>query len=205
MSALPPSILIDQPVTTGIRFERYKNFITPQECDKLNAWVIAGVRKKWLDVGTGGQNFNYSKRVTSRLYPDRYVYPKFVIDLSERIRRFCGISEHRLIEGHGRDGVVVSCTFNGGDVFEHQDPRSVDGLLTLRCNVLTQAADAGGVLRVGGVARPLEVGELHCYLASEHLHSVSTVSGNTPRILWMFGAHVPADYWDSGRIKFGPA
>jgi hypothetical protein len=189
----------------SIRFERYKNFITPQECEKLNAWVIAGVRKKWLDAGTDRQNFRYSKRVTSRLYPDRYVYPKFVIDLSERIRGFCGISEHRLIEGHGRDGVVVSCTFNGGDVFEHQDPRSVDGLLTLRCNVLTQAADAGGVLRVGGVARPLEVGELHCYLASEHLHSVSTVSGDTPRILWMFGAHVPVEDWNSGRIKFGPA
>ena len=162
-----------------------------------------GVVNKWLDAGIDRQKFGYSKRVTSRLYANRYVHPKFVVDLSERIRGFCGVSEYGLIDGHGRDGVVVSCTFNGGDVYEHQDPRSEDGLVALRCNVLTRAAEAGGVLQVGGVERPLEVGELHCYLASEHLHSVSKVVGDTSRVLWMFGAYVPKEDWDSGLIKCG--
>ena len=142
-------------------------------------------------------------RVTSRLYADRYEYPEIVRTLSARIRKFCGISEHGLIEGHGRDGVVVSCTFSGGDVYAHQDPRGDDGLATLRCNILTRAADSGGVLHIEGKPKPLDVGDLHCYLASEHEHYVSEVEGDTSRVLWMFGAHVPKEDWDSGLIKFG--
>jgi len=186
-----------------IRFEHHKNFITLQECAELNTWVNKGVTNKWLDVGISRKDHNYTKRVTSRLYAERYEYPEIVRTISFRIRKFCGVSEYGLIEGHGRDGVVVSCTFPGGDVYEHQDPRSKTGLSALRCNILTQAADSDGVLRVGGVARPIAVGDLHCYLASEHQHAVSEVAGDTPRILWMFGAYVPRTDWDSGLIKFG--
>jgi len=186
-----------------IRFERHKNFITHQECDELNAWVDKGVANKWLDVGISRGNHNYSKRVTSRLYANRYEYPEIVRSISFRIREFCGISSYKLIEGHGRDGVVVSCTFPGGDVYEHQDPRSKMGLSALRCKLLTRAADSGGVLRLNGEAKSLEIGELHCYLASEHLHTVSEVIGNTSRVLWMFGAYVPKEDWDDGLIKFG--
>jgi hypothetical protein len=187
----------------AIRLEQHKNFITPHECAELNAWVDIGVVKKWLDVGISRGAGNYTKRVTSRFSATRYEYPEIVRTVSSRIREFCGVSEHKIIEGHGRNGVVVSCTFPGGDVYKHQDPRHESGLAALRCNVLTRAADTGGVLHLEGQAVPLEVGELHCYLASEHAHSVSEVAGSTSRVLWMFGAHVPADDWNSGRIKCG--
>jgi hypothetical protein len=135
------------------------------------------------------------------LYANRYEYPEIVHRISNRVREFCGVSGHGLIKGHGRDGIVVSCTFPGGDIYSHQDPRSADGLATLRCNILTRAAASGGVLHLEGEAKPLEVGELHCYLASEHEHYVSEVAGDTSRVLWMFGAHVPKEAWDSGLIK----
>jgi hypothetical protein len=187
----------------AIRFEHHKNFITPQECVELNAWADKGVANKWLDVGFSRGHHNYSKRFTSRLYADRYEYPEIVRTLSSRIRKFCGVSEYGLIEGHGRDGVVVSCTFPGGDIYEHQDPRNPDSFAALRCNVLTRAADSGGILHLEGKAVSLEVGELHCYLASEHKHAVSEVVGSTSRVLWMFGAYVPKEDWDSGLIKCG--
>jgi hypothetical protein len=185
------------------RLERCKNFITADECAALNSWVDEGVTKKWLDSGISRGDYQYDKRVTSRLYADRFNYPELVRQLSKRIRDFCGVSGYGLIEGHGRDGVVVSCTFPGGDVYAHKDPRSALGLTTLRCNILTRAGDSGGVLHLGGDEVILEVGELHCYLVSEHVHFATEVVGNTSRVMWMFGAHVPKDDWDSGLIKFG--
>ena len=184
------------------RYERVKNFVTTEECNALNNWVAEGVNKKWLDMGVDRGQPGYSKRVTSRLYPARYKYPELVRTISSRVREFCGVSGYEIIEGHGRDGVVVSCTFPGGDVYEHRDPRNGNDFAALRCNVLTRAADSGGVLHLEGEAVPLEVGELHCYLASEHAHAVSEVMGSTSRVLWMFGVYVPKEDWDSGLIKW---
>jgi hypothetical protein len=186
-----------------MRIERHKNFLTQAECSALNAWADLGVQNKWLDVGFSKGVLGTVNRVTSRLYPGRFKYPQFVHDISNKIRIFCGVGSYGLIEGHGRDGIVVSCTFTGGDVYAHKDPVSEKGLATLRCNIMTRAPDAGCVLHVGGQVVDIEAGELHCYLASEHEHFATPVEGNTSRIMWMFGAHVPAQDWDGGLIKFG--
>ena len=187
-----------------MRIERRKNFLTKGECDALNAWADLGVQNKWLDAGVSRYKSGYDKRVTSRLYPARFEYPQLVRDISSSVRTFSGVASYGLIEGHGRDGVVVSCTFPGGDVYAHRDPKSNEGLATLRCNVMTRAADVGCVLHIGGQVVDIEVGELHCYLVSEHEHFATPVEGNTSRVMWMFGAHVPAQDWDSGSISFGP-
>jgi hypothetical protein len=86
-------------------------------------------------------------------------------------------------------------------VYKHKDPKSIDGLATLRCNILTQAADAGGILYIEGQQVDVKEGDLHCYLVSEHEHWATEVEGSTPRIMWMFGAHVEANDWNSEKIK----
>ena len=169
----------------------------------LNDWVDEAVKNKWLDKGPDLHSLEDNVRVTSRMYGDRFVHPQLVLDISERIRKFCGVMDKSIIEEHGRNGIVVSCTFPGGYVWSHLDPRSSDKLSALRCNVLTRGADSGGVLHLEDQPIQLEVGELHCYLSSEHPHYVSKVEGNTSRVLWMFGAYVDPNDWNSGRIKFG--
>ena len=186
-----------------MRLERHKSFLSLAECDALNAWVDEAVQNKWMDKGLDLHSPTNANRVTSRMYGDRFTYPQIALDVSERIRKFCGVSNKNIIEGHGRDGIVVSCTFTDGDVYAHRDPYSGVGLSALRCNVLTRAADSGGVLHLENQPISLEVGELHCYLASDHAHYVSKVEGGTSRVLWMFGAYVPVDEWNSGVIKFG--
>jgi hypothetical protein len=186
-----------------MRIERHKNFLTQAECEVLNAWTDLATQKNWLTVSKSRDAQNYPKRVTSRLSPDRFEYPQFVLDTAAKIRAFCGVDAYPLIAGHGRNGIVVSCIFPGGDVYSHKDPRSMDGVATLRCNVMTRAADSGCVLHVGGEVVDVEAGELHCYLASEHEHFATPVEGSTSRVMWMFGAHVPAEDWDSGLIKVG--
>ena len=186
-----------------MRLERHKNFLSLEECSILNAWVDDAVQTKKIDPGFDRGRSGYTNRYTSRACGDSFVYPQIVLDISDRIRAFCGVSSYGAIKGHGNNGVVVSCTFDGGDVYEHQDPPSGDGLATLRCNVMTRAADEGGVLFLDGNKIDLEVGELHCYLASNMPHYVDTVRGETSRVLWMFGAHVPTEDWDNHIIKVG--
>lgn len=184
-----------------MRLERHQNFLSQEDCNILNDWVDEGVKNKWLDFGISRKQSNYTKRVTSRFYGNRFEYPQIVLDISNRIRKFCGVDSYGLIEGHGRDGVVVSCTFPGGDVYKHQDPKNQNELSALRCNVMTLGSDAGGKLYVNGEHIDIEVGELHCYLASDFEHYVTEVEGDTSRVLWMFGAYVPKEDWESGRIK----
>jgi hypothetical protein len=188
-----------------MRIEISKAFLSTEECGLLNEWANTGVRAGWLDKGKHGwlpQAF-VDTRLTSRMYEHRFTTPPEILKISEKVRRFAGVAADPLAVGHGKDGIVVSCTFSGGDVHRHVDPRSYHDLATLRCNVMTQKPEIGGILHIEDKPVPLDVGDLHCYLVTEHFHHVTTVGGSTPRILWMFGACVPKEDWNSNRIKFG--
>lgn len=187
-----------------MRVEIVKTFLLPQECEMLNDWANAGINAGWLDKGheiNGATN----KRLTSRAYGYRFTTPSEILKISDKIRRFVGVDSYPLVVDHGKDGIVVSCTFSGGDVFSHADPRSIPHLATLRCNVMTQKPEVGGILHIDGKPVPLDAGDLHCYLASEHQHYVTTVYGDIARVCWMFGACVPKEDWNSNHIKIGDA
>ena len=80
-----------------MRFERHKNFITPDEIAALNAWVDEGVDKKWLDVGQTVDSTKPVNRVTSRFYSDRFMYPDVAYAVFTRIKRICGIAKFGFI------------------------------------------------------------------------------------------------------------
>jgi hypothetical protein len=184
-----------------MRLEITRNFITPSECVLLNAWVYEGVNKGWLDIGLcKGKVTN--KRLTSRFYGDRFEYPQEIMDIAKKVRSFVGVSNYPIINDHGKNGIVVSCTKPGGDVYKHQDPKE-RGMSALRCNVITQDADDGAELFIDDNKVDIKAGDLHCYLASDFEHYVTEVKGNTPRILWMFGAYVLKNDWENGVIKYG--
>lgn len=183
-----------------MRIDVYPNFASQEEIKALNEWVNLGVEHKWLDIGLS-RGSPCSNRLTSRFYGTRFEYPEVALKLHARIRDTLGLSEYPLILGHGRDGIVVSYTMSGGDVYRHKDPKGNNGLATLRCNIMTQKADSGCQLYIEGQSVALNVGDLHCYLASEHDHWATPVEGITPRIMWMFGAHVPAEDWDNNKIR----
>jgi hypothetical protein len=178
-----------------MRIETRKNFLTPEECAQLSALTDYGVANNLMTLGG-----NTTVRYTSRLYPDLYQYPQWVLDIATRVRAFCGVTNYPVIGDQGRNGIVTNYTPPTGDVFAHVDARSSTGMAALRCNIVTRQADAGGVLYIGGQEVPLEVGELHCYLVSEYEHYVTPVEGSTTRVNWIFGAYVPAEAWESGQI-----
>jgi hypothetical protein len=175
-----------------------KNFLSTQECAQLNTWVEKGVEKKWLDAGISrNSEWNYQDRVTTRNYGDRFEYPPIAYQISKRITDFLGLHDlPKSIVGGGKDGIVVSCTFPNGDVYPHQDPME-DQFHVLRCNVMTQAADDGAQLFIGGKKIDIDIGDLHCYLPSNIKHYVTTVKGKTPRIMWMFGYQISIEKFNT--------
>ena len=177
-----------------------KNYLPQSTCDQLNSLTDYAKVNNILTLGN-----RTTVRYTSRLHPEYYQYPQWVLDLSNQIRAYCGVANYPIISGEtqGRDGIVTNYTPPTGDVFAHTDAKSPDGLSALRCNVVTRQADAGGVLYVGGQEVPLAAGDLHCYLVSDYEHYVTPVEGSTVRVNWIFGAYVPKEAWESGEIVVG--
>jgi hypothetical protein len=155
----------------------------------MNNWVDEGVKKKWLDNGISrGSDWEYQKRVTTRNYADRFEYSPVVYQVFNQISEHLGLQDiPKSTTGAGKNGVVVSCTFPGGDVYPHRDPMEGPDLHVLRCNIMTRDSDSGGQLFIGGDKIDIGVGDLHCYLPSAVEHYVTPVEGNTSRIMWMFG------------------
>ena len=167
-----------------------KNFISQDICDSLNAWVDEGVKNKWLDLGISKGDQKYEKRLTSRMYGDRFEYPDAAYETFDKITKHFGYEKiPKSVSGGGKNGIVVSCTFPEGDVYLHKDPKE-GHLDVLRCNILTRKADVGGLLYVDGEQIDINVGDLHCYVASAFPHYVTEVQGSTSRVLWMFGYQV---------------
>ena len=166
----------------------FKNFLSNHKCSKLNKWVDLGIKNKWLDKGIDrGSDWVYENRLTTRPYAKRFDYSVDVYDVQNKISQFLDIVDlPKSVIGGGKNGIVVSCTHPGGDVYEHIDPKE-GKLEVLRCNVMTRSADVGGELYVGGSKVDINVGDLHCYLPSTIEHYVTEVKGKTSRVLWMFG------------------
>ena len=173
-----------------------QKFLSQPEIDGLNAFADDGVERKFLGPGLDRGSFNYSKRYTSRFYGDTFDYSPIVYVIYSKITDLLSLHHlNRSARGGGKNGVVVSCTFDGGDVYEHMDPKEDHGFDVLRCNIMTRKPVEGGVLFVGGKQIELEEGDLHCYLASDVKHYVTTVSGPRSRVLWMFGYQIRKRDW----------
>lgn len=183
--------------------QKYPNFITPEECEELNSWVDEGVKRGWLDKGINSKDllWGYDLRFTSRGYADRFdSYPDVAYKIFDRITEFLGLEQYpKSVNGGGRDGIVVSCTFPGGEVWNHRDQMEGEqrNLHVLRCNIMTREADAGAELYVNDERIYINQGDLHCYLPSKYWHHVTPAEGTNSRIMWMFGYQISDNDWES--------
>ena len=180
-----------------------KQFITQTQCDELNAWVKLAVENKWLDKGRDIRpSWDMTTRLTTRVYGYRFEYPQIVYDVFAKITESLGLQDlPKSVVGGGRDGVVVSCTYANGNVYEHIDPMEGD-CHVLRCNIMSQKADDGAKLYIAGEHIDIEVGELHCYLPSDVPHYVTTAQGQTPRIMWMFGYQITKEQFNTRKLSW---
>jgi len=185
-----------------------RNYLPIDKCDELNLWVKDAIDTKKIDHGittSGLWTDTYREtaplRYTSRMYANRYEYPQLVRDIHSQIENeFDLVKWHEPKHSHGRDGVVVSATLPGGDVYLHKDPIDdfVNQKETLRCNILTSETQ-GGLIWVNDETYTLQKGDMMQYLVTRHEHRVEPVIGDDGdlRIMWMFGWNVDGDQWEA--------
>jgi hypothetical protein len=175
-----------------------RDFITPEECSILTNWAVDNADVQFVDGVSGNWDTKEFTRVKTRRtnrMSANIVYPDLVYTIQNRLREtFPLIKGSEVIGLHGKDGVVVSITYDGGNVYRHKDPSTeeqVPGTVALRFNILVSAADSGGVIHVEDEVYELRAGDLMAYAVSENYHSVDACFGTTPRIMFMFGFCVP--------------
>ena len=181
-----------------------RNFITAEECATLKAWAVNAAATQFVDGVSGNwdaKEFTRVKnRLTNRMLGDRIEYPELVYAIQTRLREtFPLIQDAEVIENHGKDGVVVSITYDTGDVYRHKDPAvdaQVPGTVALRFNILASKAETGGLIHVEDKTYDLNDGDLMAYLVSEYYHSVDACAGENPRILFMFGFCANQEAWE---------
>jgi hypothetical protein len=173
-----------------------RNFISQDECDALNSWVDSAIKEdQFVDGVTGDwdkKEFSTTKKRLTNRMGKKIEYCSLVYDIQLKLREsFPVISNSEVIKNHGKDGVVVSVTYNDGDVYKHKDPSVGEGLSGARFNILSSKAESGGLIHVEDKTYELNEGDLMAYLVTDLYHSVDVCNGNNPRILFMFGFCVP--------------
>jgi hypothetical protein len=181
------------------------NFLSPEEVQILKDWANqAVIDGQFVDGITGDwdkKEFDRTKKRLTNRMSQNINYPELVNTLQDRIRQTVQLTANApVIENHGKDGVVVSITYNDGDVYKHKDPSVGEGAVGLRCNILASKAESGGTIHVENKTYDLNEGDMMCYLVTEYYHSVDVCYGNNPRILFMFGFVVDKDSWENNNI-----
>lgn len=190
----------------SIKVAVVRNYLDKESCEQLNQWVLDVIAQG--NIGRAitiseGSHYTVSDRAiaehryTSRMYSENYEYPPLVKDIFTRIKTELNLKNASVSSNGGKEGVVVSCTYPGGDVYLHKDPKEGVATSVLRVNILSKAAKFGGVIHVENNAFNLEQGDMMAYLVDEYEHCVEPVGEGDPRIMWMFGLLLPKNLWES--------
>jgi hypothetical protein len=193
----------------SIKVAVVRNYLDAGSCEQLNRWVLEAISQGKIGRGiTTPEGGHWSdptrvvsqNRFTSRMYSDNYEYPPLVEEIFTRIKTELQLKNGVVSANGGRNGVVVSCTYPGGDVYPHKDPKEGPGVSLLRVNVLSKAAESGGTIHVEDGVFNLGQGDMMAYLVDEYEHYVEPVEKGGPRIMWMFGLLIPKHLWEAGVV-----
>lgn len=182
-------------VTTDKYSLHVKKYISQEMCQKLTSWAIKAVNGDQFNYGSTKENKVRTKfRLSNRLKFDQIEYPEEVYIIQQLILNdFPALKKLQKMEAWGKDGIVVSITYDQGDVFPHIDPPVFNGYDGIRFNILSSKQDAGGILNIEEKKYNPNPGDLMAYKVTKFTHFVERCYGKSPRIMFMFGWCVPKD------------
>ena len=159
-------------------YKLIKNFLSEEECTLLDKWIVDNKNKDFFkDANMNG------KRVTTR-YSENVPFPKDVFSIKERLINLLQLPEVRHPPFY--EGMIASYAPVGDNVYIHKDPIWEEGLKTLHCNVVLSDSEGGFPIIEDEILK-IKKGDMWCYLVSDVNHGCSTVTGNIPRTMWIFG------------------
>jgi len=169
------------------------NFVSQEEAVALNTFTLNAI--KGNKFSSGRASFNGNKHLVSR-FNKELEFPEIALQIKNRVQKLLGLPEETTNTVWNKSGIVVNCSFDGAEIAPHRDVKQGDKSL-LRCNILSSAAEKGGVLTVENEEFKLDALSMYLCLVSECTHSVSKIEGSSPRILWQFGFNVDKKDWES--------
>jgi hypothetical protein len=115
-------------------------------------------------------------------------YPKEVYDIQKRLLEYLKIKENTIAPWPSfTDGICTTIAFPPGSCCKHTDPIYFENTYTLHCNFVTQNPESGGTTYVESIPYQFEKNDMIMYITSHLEHEVTEISGDIPRILWVYG------------------
>jgi len=163
---------------------KIENLVLDEEKCELADWIKHNKDKdffKWS--GHSG-----TIRRTTR-FSDKVVYPELAFIIQKRIKEFLGITSN--LYPNYPFGMVATYGHAGDECGLHKDPVWYENHFTFHCVLLLSKPEHGGVPIIGDIQYPMEEGDGLCYPVSEIPHGTNKMTGDKPRILWIFGYSIP--------------
>lgn len=177
--------------------QHIKSYLTPEECEILNAATIQGITEGWMQQGYTQNNTKTDLRLTSRASIDKCNYPNLVLDIDKKIAEDFALINSEIMYHEGQFGIITTHMKPGSFVWKHTEtsPDLTEDQEILRFVINTQSSDTGGILKIDDIEYPMEQGDLVAFLVSKHAYEITNVTGNTPKISWWFGRIVDKYFW----------
>tara|TARA_Y100000033_G_C2726165_1_gene100939 strand:- start:8 stop:616 length:609 start_codon:yes stop_codon:yes gene_type:complete len=175
--------------------KRVENFLTEGEINVLNDWTSNHYNKPYF-VNPGMNNDSEQTRFTTRHaygrceeYQEYQVeYPKEVYDIQKRLIKYLKLNQNSIAPWpFFTNGICTTIAFSPGSCVEHTDPVYYQNTYTLHCNFVTQNPKSGGITYLESVPYEFKESDILMYITSHVQHGVTEISGDIPRILWVYG------------------
>ena len=168
------------------RLKIYNDFITDQECEILNTWILENKNKSFFkDAGMEGN------RITTRYSNENeIIYPQTAFEIKNKI--ICKLNLQNYKKTPYPYGMIASCAFKGDTCYKHLDPQWHEGYTTLHCNVKLSDSLNGNLI-IQNETVEVKKKDLWIYEVSKINHGSDEVKGEIPRTMWIFGFCVKND------------
>lgn len=167
-----------------MKIQLLKNIIFKSEANELTSWIKSNKDKDFFvwsgHPGTIRRTTRFSKNV---------VYPHTAFVIKDRIMSKLNINTNFYPDYPF--GMVASYGIENDECSIHRDPVWYENHITYHCVLLLSKPKTGGVPILGEKLYPMDELDTLCYPVSEIDHGTTAMTGNIPRILWIFGFSIP--------------
>jgi hypothetical protein len=175
-----------------------KNFITDDEIEVLNQWTLDNYKKPYFIDPKTNDDEDQTRFTTrhaydrSEEYQDFKVkYPEKVYDIQKKLFNYLKLEKKSIVPWpFFTDGIITTIAFSPGSCSRHTDPVYFKNTYTLHCNFVTQNPQSGGITYIENIPYQFEKNDMIMYITSHLEHEVDEISGNVPRILWVYGFYL---------------
>tara|TARA_A100001201_G_scaffold116762_1_gene100370 strand:- start:874 stop:1482 length:609 start_codon:yes stop_codon:yes gene_type:complete len=172
-----------------------KNFITDEEVKVLNQWTLDHYKNPYFMDPKMNKDDKQTRFTTRHAYGRckeyqdyKVEYPKEVYDIQKRLFDYLKVKENTIAPWPSfTDGICTTIAFSPGSCCKHTDPVYYENTYTLHCNFVTQNPEIGGITYVEDVPYQFKEKDMLMYITSHLDHEVTKISGDNPRILWVYG------------------